>query len=127
MGCTLLRAIDHDADGDERQATGVEHEKHNHGVRCRIFLRVQLLQSLHGFQSERCGGIVEPEHIGRDIHEDVAHYGVAFRDFGEQAFEDGAQQACQNIHNAAAFANLHHAHPEGEHARQSEGNLEGCA
>ena len=55
-----LRAVHKDGDGDQRQARGIQHEEHDHWVRRRVLLRVQFLQLLHGFQTERGGGIVQP-------------------------------------------------------------------
>ena len=120
---TQLCTIDEDGDRDERQATGVEHQEHNHGIGGRVFLLVQLLHLLHGLQAEGRGGIVETQHIGGDIHEDTAGDGVPLGYLGEQFDKHRRQQTRQHVDHAAALTNLHDAKPEGEHAREAEGDF----
>ena len=90
LGGAHLCAVDEDADGDDGQAAGVQYEEHNHGVRRRVLLRVQLLHLLHGLQAEGRGSIVEAQHVGRNVHEDTARDGMSLRNLREEPCEDGA-------------------------------------
>ena len=111
LGSTLLSPVDQDGDGDERQAAGVQHEKHDHRVGGRVLLRVQLLHLLHGLQTQRRGSIVEPQHVGGNVHEDAARDGMTLRDVGKQLREDGTEQTGQHADHAALLAHLHDAQP----------------
>ena len=124
LRCAELRTIHHDAHRYERQTRRVEHEEHNHRVRRRVLLRVQLLQLLHSLQSERRCGVVEAEHVGSHIHKDAARDGMSFRNVGEQTREHGREHASQHVHHPTLLAYLHYAEPQREHAGESERNLE---
>lgn len=50
---------------------------------------------------------------------------MVLRNIGEETGENRAECSSQHIHNSRLLSNLHDAKPEGEHARQSERNLEG--
>ena len=50
---------------------------------------------------------------------------MILRNIGEETGEDRAERSCQNIYYSRLLSNFHDAEPEGEHARQSERNLEG--
>ena len=50
---------------------------------------------------------------------------MVLRNIGEETGEDRAECSGQHIHYSRLLSNLHNAKPEGEHARQSERNLEG--
>ena len=123
IGRTLLCTIDHDGDRNEREPTCVEHQEHNHGIARAIFLRIEFLQSFHGLEAERSGGIVESKHVGGDIHKDVSHHRMAFRHFGKEAFEERPEQSCHKLDHSAAFADLHHPHPEGKYSGETDRNF----
>ena len=123
IGRTLLCAIDHDGDRDEREPTCVEHQEHDHGIARAIFLRIEFLQSFHRLEAERCGGVVEAKHVGGDVHKDVTHHGVAFRNLGEEAFEHRAEESRHKLNDSTAFADLHHAHPKRQYSGESERNF----
>lgn len=120
-----LGAVHHDADGNQGESRGVQHQKHDHRIAGGIFLRIQFLQSLHGFQAEWSGGIVQAEHVGGEIHENASRHWVSFGDVGEEPAEDGTEQPGEPLDDAALFANLHDAEPKRQHASQSQRNLEG--
>ena len=122
-----LGTVDHDAHGDDGEARGVEHKEHDHGVAGAVLLVVERLQALHGFQAEGRGGVVEAEHVGADVHENVADDGMPLGDAGEEAAEHGTEHAGHGVDYAALFANLHDAEPKRQHAREAERNLEGRA
>lgn len=114
-----MRPVNHNADGDNDEAGGVDDQKHDHRVGGRIFLWIQFLQFFHGFQSQGGGGIVESEHIGRHVHEDGSQGGMSFRYVGKQAAEHRAQEAGQGVDESAVLADFHDAQPESQYARQS--------
>ena len=126
VGGSHLCPIGQNAHGDNGQSAGVEHQEHDHGVGGGVFLRVQFLQLLHGLQSQRCGGIVQSQHVGGNVHEDAARGGMTFRNIGKQLGEDRAQQAGQHVHHSAFLANLHDAEPECEHTGQSDRYFKSC-
>ena len=123
--CSHLSTIDEDGDGDERQSAGVEHEEHDHRVAGGVLLRVQLLQLFHSLQAHRGGGIVQAQHVGREVHEDGSCDGMPLRYLRKQTREDGTQPSSQHIDHSAALANLHNAQPECQHTGQAQRDLEG--
>ena len=122
---THLCPIDHHADGNDGQAAGVEHQEHDHGIRGRVLLLVQLLQALHRFEAQGRRSIVEAQHVRAEVHEDVAEHGMSGGNLREEPHHEGREPACQHVDQSTPLAYLHNAHPEREHARQSERNLEG--
>ena len=84
---------------------------------------IEFLQLLHGFQSQRGGGIVQSQHVGGDVHEDTACNRMPFGHIRKEFAEDGTEQTGQHIHHAPLLANLHDAQPKREHARETERNL----
>ena len=118
-----LGTIDQDADRNDGEAGGVEHEKHDHRIRGRVFFLIELLQSFHSLQPQGGRGVVEPEHIGGDVHEDVAHHGVSLRNVGEEFGKDGAEQARKGTDHPTLLADFHHAEPKGKHASETEGDF----
>lgn len=126
VGCARshLGSVNHDADRDDGQSRSVQHEEHDHRVAGCVFFRVQFLKAFHGFQSQRRGRIVQSQHIGRDVHENVSDDGMVLGNVREELAEEWAEAACQNVDHSAFFPDFHDAHPKREHAGQAEGNLE---
>ena len=89
LGGSHLGTIDKNTDRYQRQSAGVEYQEHDHRVRSRIFLRIDFLQLLHRLQSQRCGSIVESQHIRCDIHEDATRYGMTLGYIRKQTYKDG--------------------------------------
>ena len=123
--CSELGAIYHYRNRYQRQSAGVQHQEHDHRVRGRILLRVQLLQLFHRLQAQRRCGIVQAQHVGSDVHEDGARHRVTLGDIREQFHEDGAQQSCQHVDDTALLADLHDTEPERQHTRQAQRYLKG--
>ena len=48
---------------------------------------------------------------------------MAFRHFGKEAFEERPEQSCHKLDHSAAFADLHHPHPEGKYPGEADRNL----
>ena len=126
--CRLFRTgncpVSHYADGDERQAAGVQHEEHNHGIRRGVLLLIQFLQALHCLEAKRRRSVVKPQHIRAEVHKDMTKDGMPCRYLGEEAHHKRRQPTGKDIDKPAAFTNFHNAHPKGQHARQPDGNLE---
>ena len=125
LGGTIRGSEGEDGGRDDGETGGVQDQEHNHRVRCRILLGVEFLHLLHRLQSCRSRCIVKSEHVGGDVHENATHHRVVLRDVGEEFGEDRAERTSQHIHYSRFLSNLHDAEPEGEHARESERNLEG--
>ena len=123
--CSGNGSVSHHAHGDNGQSAGVEHEEHDHGIRGRVLLPVEFLQALHCLEAQRRSGIVEAQHVRAEVHKDVAEDGMPSRYLRKEAHHERRQPAGQDVHQSALLPYLHYAHPEREHARQPEGNLEG--
>ena len=91
LSSTELGTIDQDADRDDGESRGVEHEEHNHRIggslvepchflrrpsmllsQCFISLLVQFLHTLHRLESQRGGCIVQTQHVGSNVHKDMS-------------------------------------------------------
>ena len=48
---------------------------------------------------------------------------MILRNIGKETCKERTQKARQHIDNSTLLANLHNAHPKGEHSRQSQRNL----
>ena len=51
---------------------------------------------------------------------------MSFRYFGKETAEYRTQPTGEGIDHAAVFAYFHHAEPEGEYSRQSQGYFKSC-
>lgn len=118
-----LRPVHHDRDGDQAEPRSVEHEKHDHGVGSGILLPVKFLKLLHGFQPQRRGCIVEPEHIGRHIHEYRPHGRMILRYSRKQPAEQRAYQTAEHTDDSGTLAYLHQAEPQRQHTGKTEGQF----
>jgi hypothetical protein len=124
VGRPHLGAVDHDADGDQRQPGRVEHQEHDLGVGRGVLLGVELLKLLHGLEAEGRGGVVQTEHVGREVHDHGSVDRVVTGDLGEEAMEEGPYDLGQRRHHAALLSHAHESKPEGEHAREAQRDLE---
>ena len=88
-------------------------------------VRVELLQLAHGLQAQGRGGVVQAQHVGGHVHDDAAAGGVAGGNAGEEAPQQRAEDAGQQVHRAALFADAHDAQPQAHDAGQAQGDLEG--
>ena len=75
------------------EARRVQAEEHDLRIGSHRLVRVQFLQAFHGFQSERRGGIIEPQQVGRKIHDHQSMRRVILRHFGEEAGEERPDNA----------------------------------
>ena len=113
LGCPCHGTVSHHADRDNGQSAGIEHEEHDHGVGGGVFLLVEFLHTLHGFESKGSGCVVETQHVGAEVHEDVAENGVPCGNLREESHHEGREPSRQSIHQSAFLAYLHDAHPQG--------------
>jgi hypothetical protein len=119
------RLADRDHRGrDQRDARGVEHQEHDHRVAGHVLVRVDLLQLAHRLQAQRRGGVVQPQHVGAEVHHDAAAGRVAARNVGEQAPEQRVHGAREELDHAGLLAHLHDAQPQAHHADQAERDVE---
>ena len=120
-----LSTVSHNAYGNQRKAARVQHQEHNLGIARDgfVFVRVDFLQLLHGLQTHGGGGVVEPEHVGADVHEHSTNHRVVLRNFGEEPAEQRRDNLCENLDRTSFFANLHDAKPERKDAGKTEGNF----
>jgi hypothetical protein len=119
-----LGAIDHDADGDQRQPRRIEDEEHDLGVRGRVFLGVQLLQLLHGFEPQRRRRVVEPQHVGGEVHDHRTMNRMVARDLRKQPVEERPHHLRQGFDHAALLPNTHQSQPQRQDAGQAQRDLE---
>ena len=69
VGC----AAPENGSGNDGQSGSVHHEEHDHRIGGCVFLGIELLQLLHGFEAGGGCGIVKAQHVGSDVHKDAAH------------------------------------------------------
>ena len=120
VGGTELRAIDHDADRNQREARRVQHQEHDLGVRGRVGLGVQFLQLLHSLQPERRRRVVESKHIGGEVHDHRPVHRMVPGDLGKQPVKERPHDLRQDVDRAAPLAHAHQSQPQREHSRQAE-------
>ena len=123
VGGSGLGPVSHDGDGYDGDARRVECQEHNHGVAGRVALCIDALQLLHGLQSHRSGGIVESEHVGRDVHEDGAECRMPTWYLGEQSCEHRTEEGSELIDQSAVFSHFQQSHPESKCTGESETHL----
>ena len=121
-----LSLICNDGNGYKGKPCGIEHEEHYHGIRSRVFLRVELLELFDGFKPEGCGGVVESEHIGRKIHKHRAKHRMPLRYLGKYLTEKRRGDTSQKLYDTAPLPYLHKAQPERQHARKPQRDFEAC-
>ena len=116
-------AIRHDGGRNDGQSAGTEYDEHDHGVAGLGFVSVERLKFAHCFEPHRSGCIVEPEHVGCEIHEHRAIDGVIVRYLGENATKERCNTAREGVDYSALLTDVENTHPEGEYAGKTEGNL----
>ena len=89
-----------------------------------VFLLVQLLHALHRLESKRCGCVVQSEHVGGNVHEDMSCSWMSLGNSWKQTSEKRAEHTRKCIDRTTFFSNLHDAHPKREDTRQSDGDFE---
>jgi hypothetical protein len=124
IGGAELRAVDHDADGNEREPGRIEDQEHDLRVRGRVLVGIQLLELLHGLEPQRGRCVVEPEHVGGEVHDDRPVRRVVRGDLGKQPMEERPHELRQHVHRPAPFPDPHQPQPQREHTGEAEGDLE---
>ena len=84
------------------------------------------MQFLHRFQAQWCGGIVQTQGIGGEIHQDRAQSGMVFGDFGKEFVEKWPHQTGNDGNHAAFFTDFHDAQGKRHHANQPQRNGGTC-
>ena len=116
-------AVCHDGSRDDGQSAGTKYDEHDHGVAGLGFICVERLKFAHCFEPHRCGGIVEPEHVGGEIHEHGAIDRVVVGYLGENAAEERCDTTREGVDYATLLSDIKNTHPEGEHTSKSDGDF----
>ena len=120
-----LGAIDEDGGRDQGHPGGVDDQEQDLIVARGVLLGVERLQLLHGLEAERGRGVVEPEHVGGEVHHHRAVRRVTLGHAGEESHQQRLERAAEQVDRAAALAELHDAEPEAHDSGQAERDLEG--
>lgn len=104
--------------GDQGEGGGIEGQEGDHGVAGGLFVRIQLLQVVHGFKPERGGAVSEAEHVGGKVHDHGAEGGVAGGNLREKAAHEGVEEMGDGGEEPGLFHQAHGAEPEHHHARE---------
>ena len=116
-------AVCHDGSRDDGQSAGTKYDEHDHGVGSLGFVCVERLKFAHGFEPHRGSGIVEPEHVGGEIHEHSAIDRVVVGYLGEDAAEERCDPTRERVDYATLLSDIENSHPEGEHTSKSDGDF----
>ena len=109
-----------DGSRDNGEPRGVQHKEHDHRIRGRILLRIQLLHLLHSLEPRRRGCIVQTEHVTGYVHKDRAHDGMPFGDVREELGKDRTQYLCQHVDSAGFLSDFHDTQPQGQNTGKTE-------
>ena len=118
-----MGAVCHDGSRDDGQSAGTKYNEHDHGVGSLGFVSIERLEFAHGFESHRGSGIVEPEHVGGEIHKHGAIYRVVVWYLGEDAAEERCNAMREGVDDATLLSDIENTHPEGEHTSKSDGDF----
>ena len=104
----------------ERQAAHDQAEEGALGVRGVFGVGVQLLQFLHGREAQRGSGVSQAEQVGGEGHGDRAEGRMVPGHAGEEADQQGTEQARDDPGQARFLGHPHQAGPEGNDAHQAD-------
>ena len=116
-------AVCHNGGRDDGQSAGTKYNEHNHGVGSLGFICVECLEFAHGFEPHWGSGIVEPEHVGGEIHEHGAIDRVVVGYLGEDAAKERCNATREGVGYATLLSDIENTHPEGEHTSKSDGDF----
>lgn len=108
--------------GDQGEGGGIEGQEGDHGVAGGLLVGIELLEVVHGLESEGRGAVAKAEHVGGEVHDHGAEGGVPGGDFGKEAAHEGVQKAGDGGEEAGFFHEAHGAEPEHHHAGKGEGD-----
>lgn len=125
IGGALLSAVKENSHGKQRHRRGVDDQKKNLRIAGGVFLWIEGLKFLHGFEAHGGGGVVQSQHIGGDVHEHGAKSGMALRNGRENLLKQRLQKPGGGCQESAFLPHSHEAKPERHNADQAQGNFEG--
>ena len=119
-----LCPISHHPDRNQGQPRSVQNQEHQHGMGRRVLLGIQLLQLSHRLQSQWSSSIVQPQHIGRNIHEHRPQSRMPFGNSREKSGKQRTDPTRQNSDYPTPLPYFHKSEPQRKNTCQTQRNIE---